>query len=363
METPHPNRHRLARDAARRARKTTGLRPSHLTPPTTLDDPITPTSLPEGWVVLNPATDMLPRFPDYNGTTVKGCTGAIPIYLDGTTIKAITLSSGGDLAVADTTAWTSDDWNTQGTAWMVGDSHNKYMTLNWDVSEYEAARGYGGIVYSSYSNVITGISGGTIASASGHDDGTVPKQFTILMHLDMSGAAADVVTLLDYNDDDRRLLIWGGWVRKLSDGTSEVRHMNEYDDPLRVENVYDAQDCAMVPGEWYTLSYQDEDVVAKLARPGEHMTYQAVLRYFTPLGALAISEDVGGYLAAEADVATVRPDMDLPLILLGIVMVVGVIIMMVRQGSVWIRDPTLYLIMAVGIALAWWGFRPSLYSI
>lgn len=97
---------------------------------------VQPANLPAGWIVLDPTTDMLPRFPDYDGKSLYGCQGVMPLFLDGTTVKAVTFTaSSGDLSVADTTAWTASEWNAQGAEWMDADNSNKYVSLNWDNNE------------------------------------------------------------------------------------------------------------------------------------------------------------------------------------------------------------------------------------
>lgn len=348
---PHPRRHTLLRRESRKSPTKV-----HMTNPSSLEDRIEPSNLPSGWVTLNPATDMLPRFPEYEGTSVKNCQGAVPLFLDGTTVKAVVLNAtSGDLSVEDTTGWDASTWNARGEAWLTGDDHNKYLSMNWDSNEYVSQSGLGGVVYVSWGNVITTITGPDIQSASANSDSTVPKQFT--MALRWSPYNGPVVTDIDNSNNDRRLYIWGGFVRKDASGTS-VRHMSEFDDKLRIENVYDAQDSAMYPGQWYTLSYSDEDVIATPVPKGTYMAYQAVLQYFSPVNALAVDADLKAHLASLADPAPPRRSIDLVAVLVGVAFLFASVLLVFLNGVVQSsRSPAWYLVLLIGGAVVIHGIR------
>ena len=351
FRVPHPLRHRYARQLAMEARRAKSSPGSQsLTAPAELDPVVKPANLPAvGWVLLNPATDMLPRFPEYE-EAVFNCQGGVPIYLDGTTVKAVVLNvTTGVLSVADTTAWEDSDWNTQAEAWLTGgDNHNRYMALNWDSNEYKVAPTFGGFVYSSWSNVITSISGTTINSGSYST--STPKQFTIALRWAPPADIQDVKTKVHYTADD--VWVWGGFVRKTADGaTKDIRHMAEYGDPIELDRVYDAKDSAMESRRWYSLGYEDEDVLAHRVRRGTFNAYQATLAYFQPVGALAVAADPATYIIGLADCAPPERSINWFSACAGVAMLLAVALLLATAGPKMqdlLQAPGMWLLFVIG---------------
>ena len=254
--------------------------------PSSLDAPIRPSNLPTGWVVLDPTTDMLPQFPEYTGTNVIGCTGAMPVYRDAEgAVQALTfdLNATPQLRVQPTAGWSAANWATYGAQWLQGDdgSNNTLLSLNWDENNSVPSRGFGGVVFPTSGTVVTAVSGsGALSTGYVSSSSTVAKQFTILLQLDTTAATTTVVnTNVGLNGENHNAYVWGGYVRRTGvAATTEVRHMLEFDDDLELEQVDDAQESALVHGAWYTLAYWDDDVIATPARRGEYDAFQAVLR-------------------------------------------------------------------------------------
>lgn len=282
-----------------------------------LDAVVKPAFLPKGWFILDPSKDMMPQYPEVGGSIISNCLGFVPLFLHSHTVEgdttvtkaAVTLTSGNALQLEDSADGKTEKWwNERGAAWLEAgesgsDASSRSASLNWDDNDHVANATLGGMVYAKGNEVVTAITGSlaspTFDSAVFNNNSTTvtSKQFTIAYR------KSSVVQPVDARTTEGSTRVWAGFVRKVSEGKGDVRHIEEFGDEIEMERVWDLEDAGAVAKQWYTLSYLDEDVIPTPVPKGSFNAYQAVMRNFTPFGALAAAKNPSAHLLALAEEA------------------------------------------------------------
>ena len=261
--------------------------------------PIALPSLPSGWTILG-ENDVLPRLSG-GSRKIHDMLGALPFYKDGDVIYAMTVNtSSGALTRRSTAGWTTADYETYGAAWVthgeepVGPSAT-YSSFGHNVSTYRMAP-VGGLVYSQWQYVITGITNDTTFETAYYDYyntsiSVTPLQWTVAIKM---GAPTQIPEDVIYNSDNPQhdiLAYWAGFVRKDADGTVLYRHPEEtlnVRDMLYFINGYEILRSGLTDGHWYQIGASDDEVIALelgTTRPSTHpWAYYGFIRPMSPIG-------------------------------------------------------------------------------
>ena len=291
-------------------------------PPTSIDAVIRPASLPSsGWVLLQPATDGLPEFPQTE-TPVRGCTGAVPLFDVSGTPHALTIGCAGSLLVADVSAWDLADWNAAAAEWNDAAAHAGRLMLNFDREAQQFKAGRGGRVYAAADQVVTSVSGSNVVTADSSSAAT-PMQFTIALRY-VPPRSFDVPSTRRLTSAEGAAWSWMGLVRRrpaTDPEGSTVRHVQKFGGVVRAAATATAQGAGLEHGRWYRLGYSDGNTFATEVPKEAYGAHQAVVRFMDPRGAMVVAADVPSELLRHAEEAAPNAPVSLEYALVGIIVV------------------------------------------
>ena len=255
---------------------------------------VTVPDLPAGWIILG-ENDALPMTNRDN--IVRGLEAVLAFYEQDSVLYAFTVvASTGVVTRVSVADWEASDYNTQGEAWvamMTSDSSPSSQTsgIAYNCGEYRFAPGYGGMVFTNWSNVITSVTDATTFVTTSFQPPNAPSVTPLAVTVAVRYVAPTsmVVSLADRknNELDHRITAWSGLLRREPDASLSItgpQYLFVDSEEGRINDVDDANESGIFDGKWYKVGLSNDDVIATEVEAGTPHAYQAVVRYFSPIG-------------------------------------------------------------------------------